>query len=231
MLFRAAALLSALVASATAHSMIPDDFDIKADSKFGMKLLSLAQSINEDENSATVETRNLENNKQDYSWVANYSIKYQSCASLVQIGDGEGNKNNNDGGGTMYTQNLVKFSLCPTAEGCDACKTGEAQYVVNMADFIDAYTEAKMEEQEYACEIIRENCYCDNYNDDQVCENACYVTAEMESCIEIEGGDEFEIQRYLECAGKCEILETLSFVRIALFLPPLFPSGSVRDDI
>lgn len=186
MMFRAVALLSALVASASASSMIPD-FEMKADSKFGRRIMASARSLN--------------NNEQDASWIANYSIKYHSCASLIQIGDGEGNKNNKDGGSPMYTQNLVKFSLCPTKEGCEACTTGVAQYIVNMAEFIDAYTEMKMEEQEYACEMIRENCYCQNANDDQVCENQCYTNAGMESCIEIEGGDEFEIQRYLECDG------------------------------
>jgi len=67
-------------------------------------------------------------------------------------------------------------------------------------DFIDAYTEMKMEEKERQCEYVRENCYCDNANDDEVCENQCYAEKGMDYCIEYEGEEEFEIQRYLECA-------------------------------
>jgi hypothetical protein len=70
-----------------------------------------------------------------------------------------------------------------------------------MEEFVDSWTEAKLEEKEYACEMIRENCYCDNANDDEVCENQCYTTAGMEECIEYEGGEEFQIQEYLECAA------------------------------
>jgi len=70
---------------------------------------------------------------------------------------------------------------------------------MDMNLFVDAYTEAKLNEKEYNCEMIRENCYCDNANDDEVCENQCYTNAGMEDCIEYEGEEEFEIQRYLEC--------------------------------
>ena len=49
--------------------------------------------------------------------------------------------------------------------------------------------------------MIRENCYCDNANDDEVCENQCYTDAGMEDCIEYEGGEEFQIQEYIECGA------------------------------
>lgn len=58
-----------------------------------------------------------------------------------------------------------------------------------------------MEAQEWACENVRENCYCDNANDDEVCENQCYVTAGLDYCIEYEGQEAFEVQEYLECAA------------------------------
>ena len=102
--------------------------------------------------------------------------------------------------GILYSQNLVRFALCPE-NTCSSC-SGGGEYVVNMLEFVDAYTEAKLEEQEMACENIRENCYCDNANDDEVCENTCYTNAGMDVCIEYEGQEEFEIQRYLECDGK-----------------------------
>ena len=133
--------------------------------------------------------------------MVNYSIKYLGCSSLVQI--------NREGGGEddplLYTQNLVKFGLCPSDESCSSCNKGDAQYVVNMEEFIDAYTEMKMEEQERNCEYVREYCYCDNANDDEACENQCYAEKGMDYCIEYEGEEEFEIQRYLECAGKLHL--------------------------
>jgi len=55
-------------------------------------------------------------------------------------------------------------------------------------------------EQEYACEYVRENCYCDDANDDDVCEATCYTNAGLDYCVDYEGEDDFEIQRYLECA-------------------------------
>mgnify|MGYP005847765569 CR=1 FL=1 len=182
-MFRSVALLLAFIAGASAKTIVPD-FDVKANSKLGKRLLSKARALNED---------------RDWTWVANYSIKYRGCSSLVQIRGEEGG--DGDGDSRLYTQNLVKFSLCPSDSSCGKCKGG-ADYVVNMMEFVDAWTESKMNALEQKCENIRENCYCNNnYNDDEACENQCYQDAEMTECMEYEGDDEFEIQRYLECAG------------------------------
>lgn len=185
-MFRAATLLLALLAANVGAKTIVPDFDVKASSKLGKRLLSKARALNEE---------------RDVTFVANYSIKYRGCSSLVQIA----NEMNGGGDeeGLLYTQNLVKFSLCPSDSSCDSCKNG-ADYVVNMMEFVDAWTEFKMTALEQTCENIRENCYCNNnYNDDEQCENQCFTDAEMTECIQYEGDEEFEIQRYLECAGKC----------------------------
>ena len=195
MLFRST-VFAGLVAAASAamgrDTMIApqEDFNIAADSKIGRKLMSKARRLEQNGN---------QNQDQDAQWLYGFSIKYDSCASLIQVREEGGNQEE----GLLYTQNMVKFTLCPgnTEGSCDGCGSGAAQYVVNMMDFVDAYTEMKLEAQEYACEMIREYCYCDNANDDQVCENQCYIDAGMDVCVEYEGGDEFEIQRYLECAG------------------------------
>jgi hypothetical protein len=132
--------------------------------------------------------------------MAGYSIKYIGCTSLLQVSEEGGNAE--EGESNLYTMNLVKFALCPSNGSCRSCGKGHAQYVVNMNDFIDAYTESKMNAQEQACENIRENCYCDDdNNDDEACENQCYQNAGMSVCIEYEGDEEFEIQEYLECGG------------------------------
>jgi hypothetical protein len=205
-------LFAAVTASMGPETMITpqNDFEIPADSDIGRKLMMKARLVEQNQNDGTwLEARRVEQNQNDGSWLAGFSLKYESCASLVQLRGGEGNNKNNDQG-LLYTQNLVKFTACPGAsDGCSGCGTGAATFVVNMMDFIDAYTELKLAEQEYACEMIREYCYCENANDDQVCENQCYSDAGMDDCIEYEGADDFEIQRYLECAGKWII--TLTF--------------------
>jgi hypothetical protein len=192
MLFRSAifaTLAAAVSASFMADTMIApqNDFSIPADSKIGRKLMKNARRVEQNGNQ-----------DQGTDWLAGFSIKYDSCASLIQIREEGGNQDE----GLLYTQNMVKFTLCPGAsDACGSCGSGAATYVVNMMEFVDAYTEMKLAQQEYTCEMIREYCYCENANDDQVCENQCYTDAGMDVCIEYEGGDEFEIQRYLECAG------------------------------
>mmetsp|Transcript_49993 Transcript_49993/g.53967 ORF Transcript_49993/g.53967 Transcript_49993/m.53967 type:complete len:425 (-) Transcript_49993:165-1439(-) len=190
MLFRCA-IFAAIVACVTAKSlpkstgdiMIPD-FDIPTESKIGKKLLSKARRLDD-------------GNEQEADWLAGYSIMYYSCSSLIQVREEGGNEDE----GILYTQNLVKFVVCPgnAAGSCNDCGDGIAQYVVNMMEFVEAYTEMKLEQQEYACEMIAEYCYCDNANDEEVCENQCYVDAGMDVCIEYENGDDFEIQEFLEC--------------------------------
>jgi hypothetical protein len=191
MIFRFVSL-AAMAASAAATSFIPGD--MPANSRAGSSLLS----------KATVEHRGLEGGDEgDTTWISGYSIKYTGCASLIQVAGGEGGGGGGEDGSLLYTQHLVKFSLCPTGS-CFSC-SGGAQYVVNMNDFVDAYTEMKLDAQEYACEMVRENCYCDNANDDDVCEASCYTAAGLDDCIEYDGDEEFEIQEYLECSGKIQI--------------------------
>ena len=178
--------------AATGAAFIPGD--IAANSAIGQKIMSKA--------------RGLENNQRDTSWMANYDIKYLGCSSLIQVGGerqgGGGGQNNNNQGSVLYVQNLVKFGLCKTDEACSSC-TGDATYVVNMMDFVDAYTEQKMNTLEYECETIRENCYCNNngngnnnnnnnnnnnyYNaNGYTCEQQCYVDAGMSDCLAIADG-------------------------------------------
>ena len=193
MMFRATAF-ALMAAMASAHSFIPSS-DIPADSKAANKLLGKAHVVKE--------ARHLEQDR-DVTFIANYKIKYLGCTSLMAMGmEGGG-----DDGSMLYTQNLVRFALCP--DSCSSC-SGGGEYVVNMMEFVDSYTESKLEEQEYACEMVRENCYCDNANDDDVCEAQCYTDKGMDYCIEYEGGEEFEIQEYLECAGKCITARCLFF--------------------
>ena len=133
----------------------------------------------------------------DASFLASYYIKYLGCSTTLNY-DQEGNGGD---GNPMVQSNLVKFSLCP--DSCSSCSNG-GLYVVGMEVFIMAYNEMKMDEKEYKCEMQREAC---EYNqqcqgDDQGCEYQCFTNAGMEECIEYEGQEEFELDRYLECGRK-----------------------------
>jgi len=190
MMFRTAifALIAACVTAR--NSPVPvEDFNIPAQSTIGKRLLTSARRVEQNGNN---------NDEQEADWLAGYSIKYDSCASLIQVRGGE-----NGGGdeeGFLYTQNLVKFILCQGTSGCGSCGSGIASYVVDMGEFIAAYTEMKEEQKEQACEMIAEYCYCDNANDDEVCENQCYADAGMSDCIEYDDGqEEVDINELLEC--------------------------------
>jgi hypothetical protein len=187
MMFRSTVIALVAVMASAKKSFVPSS-DIAADSKLGASLLSKATVV--------TDARHLEQER-DVSFISNYKLKYLGCNSLAAMGQEGGG---NDNGSMLYTQNLVRFALCP--DSCSSCSNG-GEYVVNMMEFVDSYTEAKLEEQEYACEMVRENCYCDNADDEDTCEANCYTAADMDYCIEYESDDEeFEIQRYLECAGK-----------------------------
>lgn len=187
MMFRSAifAMLAACVAAS--DSMIPD-FNIPTTSETGKRLMSKARRVEQNNN-------NQQNDEAE--WLSGYSIKYDSCASLIQVREEGGG---NDEEGLLYTQNLVKFVICPGNSGsCNDCGRGIAQYVVNMREFVEAYTEMKQEQQEQACETIQNYCYCDNANDDEACENQCYVDAGMSECIQYEGQEEMDVNAMLEC--------------------------------
>lgn len=198
----AATVLASLIAAASADALFDTSGGIPLRTDAGSRLLRQATPVDGESF-----VRQLEQNNNQNSWLATYDIKYLGCSSLIQVSPqgqqgGGGNKNGQQGGGMLYTQQLIRFALCP-ANSCSSC-SGGGEYVVNMAEFIDAYTEAKMQALEQQCESVRENCYCNNYNDDQACETSCYQSAGLYDCIDLQGGNDFEIQRYLECAGKNE---------------------------
>lgn len=159
--------ITALVSLATAASAL------NADSPAGRTLLANSRSLQQD--------------GQENSWIVNYSIKFESCHTVNQFNFGGENRNNGgkDGeNGGNGQQNLVKFKLCPSNKCGYGCKGGE--YVADMNEYVNAYTEWKLNDEQYKCEQIRENCDCNYYNGDQdTCQYNCYVTAGMASvCVD-----------------------------------------------
>ena len=177
--------------------------DTPASSRLGSRILSSA--------------RLLDGGNADYTWITNYSIKFHTCVTTTDYyggyfgGDGDNNNNNenynyyNNGNDDnnranwngVYEQRLVHFKLCP-AESCTTSCTNGADYVINMNLFVQAYVESKMTSQEYNCEMVRENCYCDDANDDQMCQYACFQNAGLDYCEEEQDGG-FDLAEAAEC--------------------------------
>lgn len=156
---------------------------LKASSSAGKSLLSKSRAL-EDQN---------QDQEQDYSWIVNYSLQFASCHTVEQYNFSE--EDNSNGQST-----LVKFKLCPSDKCGYGCKG--AEYLAPMADFVNAYTEWQMNDIEYKCEQIRENCVCSDDGDDEACESSCYAANGMtDSCVEAEndGDYAFDLQEYLEC--------------------------------
>ena len=102
---------------------------LRAGSRAGSKLMEKA-------------VRQLDQNNQDDqemgAWVADYSMIFDSCHTLVQVAE-EGNEDQ----GLIYNKNLVTFYLCPT-ETCGSHVKNCGKYVVGMEEFVDSWTEAKV---------------------------------------------------------------------------------------
>lgn len=166
---------------------------IPSNSKLGKKLLSKARRLGDEEE------------EYDISWLTQYDLKFQGCyetSAWNAEADGEDQVK-------VVTKRLVRFRLCPSGY-CDSnsasgCSSGYGDYLVDLNQFLDTWTEAKMDKEEYECEQAREACGCgenDADDDEDACEYNCYTNKGMSYCIQEEGG--FELQQYTYC-GQLEI--------------------------
>lgn len=208
MKFSVAVLLSTL-ASVAANTPLPVYGKLKsgktksisgeltADSKLGSKLLSKARRLDEDE-------------EVDYTWVTGMSIKFQGCFHVSQWnGEADGEEDVR-----IMTKRLVRFRLCPTdycsAEDSGGCDSGYGDYIIDMNEYVQSYTEAKRQAEEEACQELEENeCACEDDGDDdafdeEACQQECYAANGMSYCYQEEGA--FEPQEYMEC-GQFEVPE------------------------
>ena len=195
MMFRVA-IIALIASAAAALKDVTPNGEVAANSALGMRLLSEAQVVQ------PARQLNDQQDERDVTFVAGYSLRYKGCHSLIQVAAGENNNNkNNQAESMLYATHLARFALCPTSGNCDKC-AGGGEYVMNMQTFVDAFTEARLTEAEYACETARENCNCEGNDDEETCEAACYSAAGITCVDDAENGYDFEIQRYLECRRK-----------------------------
>jgi hypothetical protein len=147
----------------------PEQFDsIKVDSPLGAKIMEQA--------------RKLEENAVDFTWVANFSIKFQGCHHVTQWNENA----NQDEDVKIQTKRLIRFRLCPTdscsSSSSSGCSSSYGDYVLDMNTFLTSYYQAVDEYNQYKCAYIATyECSCsddDGKGDDfnmETCISDCYT--------------------------------------------------------
>eukprot|EP00587_Corethron_hystrix_P000202 CAMPEP_0113318658 /NCGR_PEP_ID=MMETSP0010_2-20120614/13144_1 /TAXON_ID=216773 ORGANISM="Corethron hystrix, Strain 308" /NCGR_SAMPLE_ID=MMETSP0010_2 /ASSEMBLY_ACC=CAM_ASM_000155 /LENGTH=376 /DNA_ID=CAMNT_0000176015 /DNA_START=86 /DNA_END=1216 /DNA_ORIENTATION=- /assembly_acc=CAM_ASM_000155 len=144
-------------------------------------------------------------------WMTNYSVRFDSCHTVMQYGGAEEQQNDaEDGSGPVAYASLVKYRLC-SSDTCDTAKSCDGpEYIISLAEFVATYVQAKEEEKEQACQSVAENCYCADDVDDEACQTQCYADAGLTDCEDDQqnqnngddGNDfEFNMEEFLECAA------------------------------
>ena len=167
--------ITLFLAAASTAAAASSDSSISAHSRLGQSLLKNARSL--ENNGDYVET-----------WMAGYSIKFHSCATNDSFyGEYFGNDNYNGGGGGgeqgfngIYKQRLAHFQLCPTDTCGSSSTSGCNDYVTDLGDFLYAYLQNKIAEEAVACENVKESCYCENAENEQVSGVVYFVEREEE---------------------------------------------------
>ena len=175
---------------------------IKADSELGMNLLSKARRVED-------------NGEIDFTWVANFSIKFQGCHHVSQWNeeaDGEEDVR-------IETKRLIRFRLCPSdlcsADSSGGCSADYGDYIIDMNTFLETYYQAVENYNQYKCEYTDQMvCDCedgDDKGDDfdaELCEYDCYVEHNMEDICadrnpyeddQQQQEEEFQLADYVEC--------------------------------
>ena len=145
--------------------------------------------------------RNLEGNQAyDFSWVTNYSVKFQGCHHVAQWNE----EAEDEEDVRIQTKRLVRFRMCPSGSCTDTkaagCTSGYGDYVVDMGTFMDSWGQTVQQDNEYACEQAAYNCGCDDSDDKETCEYNCYVNQGLSYCIQNDENEAFNLEDYLECA-------------------------------
>lgn len=176
--------------------------DVQADSHLGQSLLSKARKLEDD-------------GEVDFTWVSNFSIKFQGCHHISQWND----EADEDEDVRIETKRLIRFRLCPSNEcspdKAGGCDSNYGDYVIDMNTFLESYYDALQNYNEYRCEYTA-NVLCDCEDGDdkgddfdaELCEYDCYVEHGIaDTCAENnpyedddqEQEEEFDVADYVEC--------------------------------
>jgi len=170
------------LANSASSSVIRGVDTVKTTSNAGKKLMSKARRINEDDDNV------------DYSWLPGYTFQFQKCYSWDAFGRDEQGRQ----------ESYVVFRACPQGSCSAGCRYG-ADYIVEMRDYVEAYTDAKQNLEEYNCELVQNNCACDDDQvDDNTCLQNCYDAAGLSYCQNNDedgngNGNNFDVEEFNEC--------------------------------
>jgi len=198
--------LTALIGSAAASKRVLKTAplnDVKADTKLGNSILSKARKLEQNDDEV------------DFSWVVDYSIKFQGCHHVSQWND----EADGEEDVRIQTKRLIRFRLCPTGSctetNAGGCSSGYGDYIIDMAVYLDLYLEAVEELERYNCEYLEAyTCACndDDQQDDGFDEDKCLYDCYKANGVEDicadnnpyeddeEEQEEFELKEYMECA-------------------------------
>jgi hypothetical protein len=105
----------------------------------------------------------------------------------------------------LYVNQVAHFQLCPSSSCGKWNSKNCADYVVDLGVYVQAVLEAKMEAQQFNCEQVKENCWCENAQSEDQCLYSCYENAAQKKgfdyCIDMmyDNEDDFDVVEALEC--------------------------------
>jgi len=146
---------------------------LTTNSELGKSVLQSSRRLNNDDDSV------------DYTWMANFSLKFQGCHFIKQWNedaDGEDEVR-------IKTSTIARSRLCPSGH-CSkrnrkGCTKGYGDYVVGLDTYVSAYIEAQRRQDEYKCKkYMYKHCNCEDTDDKDMCEYKCYMKGRKYECIE-----------------------------------------------
>jgi hypothetical protein len=196
-----AALVAVVSGKKVAPAKTVELKDLQVDSPLGNKVMENARRLDQNAEEEI-----------DFTWVANYAIKFQGCHHISQWND----EADGEEDVRIQTKRLVRFRLCPkdscTTENAGGCASGYGEYILDMNIFLDAYLQTQQEHNEYMCEYYAYN-NCQNQNGRRLDEDTClwdylesigedpYMCVDQNPYNDDEAEEEaFDFADYMECA-------------------------------
>lgn len=159
----------------------------------------------------------------DYSFVGQYSIKFQGCHHVQQWNSNNYNNNNNNNNNNnknnknnqnyknenqvrIMTKRLVRFRLCPS-DSCNSdrtsgCSAKYGDYIVDMNNFVTYYMNSLEEQKEQVCGPMADYCkeVCSG-SEEENCNSDCYESGDASFCLETDMAEQnnFNVNGYLSC--------------------------------
>jgi hypothetical protein len=174
---------------------LPDTVD--ASSKVGSIIMANARRLDQ-------------NGDISYTWVSDYSIKFQGCHHISQWND----EADGEEDVRIATKRLVRFRLCPSntcsVDNSGGCSSGYGDYVIDMNVYLEAFLESVGDYNEARCEYLEAQSGCEGANNEEYCLYDYYAANGVaDVCADgnpyqnnYNNGDQqeaFDISEYTEC--------------------------------